>query len=84
MPQTGGSAQARQRVGLVLSDALWRTCGYDLDGEGMHPVPQFIRQRFVDGAVLGNARQPAQGRGGDADTEMRLPFRTRSRMPLMS
>src|SRR5690606_6437698 len=45
----------------------------DLDGEGVHVPPHLFGERRVDGAMLGNSRQPREPGRGDANPEMGLP-----------
>ena len=68
----------------AVKSGLWRTCGTDLDRQSMHPGFQLVGQRFVDGAVLGDATETSKLRRCDANAEMRFALGPGARVPLMS
>lgn len=50
----------------------------------MDAIFQLIGERFVDGAMLRDARQSVEPRGRDADTEVGLAFWSRTSVTFMS
>ena len=54
-----------------------------MDGEGVHRISQFRRQRCINHAVALDPALPFEGRRYDIDPEMRFAARPVTRMALM-